>query len=44
MQVQEIQFLKLFKDVCKKINSSLDIKKVLNSITENTVTTLNVKG
>jgi len=44
MPVQEIQFLKLFKDVCKKINSSLDIKEVLNSITENTVKTLNVKG
>ena len=44
MPVQEIQFLKLFKDVCKKINSSLDIKEVLNSITENTVGTLKVKG
>jgi signal transduction protein with GAF and PtsI domain len=44
MPVQEIQFLKLFKDVCKKINSSLDIKEVLNSITENTVKALNVKG
>lgn len=44
MPVQEIRFLKLFKDVCKKINSSLDIREVLNSITENTVKTLNVKG
>lgn len=44
MPVQEIRFLKLFKDVCKKINSSLDIREVLNSITENTVKTLNLKG
>jgi len=44
MPVQEIRLLKLLKDVCKKINSSLDIKEVLNSITENTVKTLNVKG
>ncbi len=44
MPVQEIRFLKLFKDVCKKINSSLGIKEVLNTITENIVKTLNVKG
>ena len=44
MPVQEIRFLKLFKNVCKKINSSINIKEVLNTITENTVKTLNVKG
>jgi len=44
MPIQEIRFLKLFKDVCKTINSSLNIKEVLNSITENTVKTMNVKG
>jgi len=44
MPVEEIQFLKLFKDVCKKINSSFNIKEVLNTITENTVKILNVKG
>jgi signal transduction protein with GAF and PtsI domain len=44
MPVQEIRLLKLFKDICKKINSSLDIKEVLNSITENTVKILSVKG
>lgn len=44
MQVQEIRFLKLFKEVCKKINSSMNIKEVLNTITKNTVKTLNVKG
>jgi len=44
MPVQEIRFLKLFKDICKKINSSQNIKEVLNTITENTVKILNVKG
>ena len=44
MPVQEIQYLKLFMDVCKKINSSLDIDEVLRAITENSVKTLNVKG
>ncbi|MGW8303991.1 MAG: GAF domain-containing protein, partial [Desulfobacterales bacterium] len=44
MPVQEIRLLKLFNDVCKKINSSVDIREVLNSITENTVKTLSVKG
>ena len=44
MSVQEIQFLKLFKDVCKKMNSSLDIETVLNSIAENTVKIMSVKG
>ena len=44
MPVKEIRFLKLFKDVCKAINSSLNIKEVLNSITENTVNILNIKG
>lgn len=44
MPVQEIRFLKLFKDICRKINSSVGLKEVLNAITENTVKTLNVKG
>ena len=44
MPVQEMQYLKLFKDVCKKVNSSLYIGDVLKAITENTVKTLNVKG
>lgn len=44
MPVQEIVFLKLFINLCKAINSSLNLKEVLNSITENTVKTLNVKG
>ena len=44
MVVQEIQYIQTLKDVCKKINSSLDISKVLKAITENTVTILDVKG
>ena len=44
MSNQELEYLKLFKEICKKINSSLDISDVLRSITENTVKTLGVKG
>lgn len=44
MPLQEIEYLKTFKDVCKKINSSLDINVVLKAITENAVKILNVKG
>lgn len=44
MPAYEIQYLKLFKDVCKKVNSSLDIGEVLKAITVNTVKTLDVKG
>ena len=44
MAVQESKYLSLFKDVCKAINSSLDIGQVLKAITENTVKTLNIKG
>ena len=44
MIVQEIEYLSLFKDVCKAINSSLDIGEVLKAITENTVKILNIKG
>ena len=44
MPVQKMEYLKLFKDVCKKINSSLNIGEVLKAITENSVKTLNVKG
>jgi len=44
MQTKEIQYFKLFRDVCKVINSSLDLKEVLNLITENIVTELDVKA
>ena len=40
----EIRYLKLFKDVCKKINSSLELSEVLNAIVENTAKMLHVKG
>ncbi len=44
MRNQELEYLKLFKEISKKINSSLDIGDVLKSITENIVKTLDVKG
>lgn len=44
MESIEIKYLKLFRDVCKKINSSLDFSEVLKSITENTVKVLDVKA
>jgi signal transduction protein with GAF and PtsI domain len=44
MQSKELQYFKLFRDVCKGINSSLDLEEVLNLITENIVTALDVKA
>ena len=44
MSDQAIKYLRLFKELSKKINSSLDIGDVLKSITENIVKTLDVKG
>ena len=44
MQTKELQYFKLFRDVCKVINSSLDFKEVLNLITENIVAVLDVKA
>ena len=44
MPVQEITFLKLFRKLSTEINSSLNIKEVLNSITKNIVKILKVKG
>lgn len=41
---EELKYLKLFKEITKKINSSLNIGDVLRSITENIVKTLDVKG
>ena len=40
----DTRYLRLFKDVCKKINSSLELGDVLNAIVENTVKMLHVKG
>lgn len=44
MENQARAYLRLFKDLCKQINSSLDFGEVLRSLTENTVKTLDVKG
>ena len=44
MQDKEIKYFKLFRDACKAINSSLDLREVLNLITENVVKVLNVKA
>ena len=44
MGVQEVEYLRMFKDVCKIINSSLDIGDVLKAITENAVNLLRIKG
>jgi len=44
MQTKEIQYFKLFRDVCKVMNSCLNLKEVLNLITENIVTALDVKA
>ncbi len=44
MPNKELEYLKLFKEISKKINSSRDIGDILKSITENIVKTLDVKG
>ncbi|MGD9006497.1 MAG: GAF domain-containing protein [Desulfobacteraceae bacterium] len=44
MQTLTIQYLQIFIDICKKINSSLEIGAVLSSITESTASALHVKG
>ena len=44
MQNKEMLYFRLFRDVCKVINSSLDLKEVLMLITENIVKLLNVKA
>jgi len=44
MPANELEYLKLFKQLCKKINSSLAIDEVLQSITENAVKMLFIKG
>ena len=44
MKNKELQYFKLFRDVCKVINSSLDLKEVLMQITENIVKLLNIKA
>ena len=44
MQGKEKTYFRLFRDICKVINSSLNLSEVLNRITENVVNALNVKA
>ena len=44
MQTKEIVYFKLFRDVCKKINSSLNLQEVLDLIAESVVKVINVKA
>ena len=44
MENQEKSYFKLFRDTCKVINSSLNLSNVLDLITENMITALNVKA
>ena len=44
MNGKDLKYLRLFKDLCKKVNSSLDVNEVLGSISENATKMLNVKG
>jgi signal transduction protein with GAF and PtsI domain len=44
MKTKEIEYFKLFRNVCKTINSCLNLKEVLDLITKNVVTVLKVKA
>ena len=44
MEAKDIEYFKLFRDVCKSINSSLNLKEVFVLITENVIKVLNVKA
>jgi transcriptional regulator with GAF, ATPase, and Fis domain len=44
MEIKEKTYLRLFRDICKVINSSLNLAEVLKLITENLTNALNVKG
>lgn len=44
MEEREIECFKLYRNVCRIINSTLDVHEVLKLITENIVEALNVKG
>ena len=44
MKAQEKKYFRLFRDICKTINSSLNLAEVLNLISENVVKALNVKA
>ena len=44
MQKKELRYFKTFRDVCKVVNSSLDLNEVLALITENIVELISVKA
>jgi signal transduction protein with GAF and PtsI domain len=44
MQNKELKYFQSFRDVCKVINSSLNLKVVLMLITENIVKLINIKA
>jgi signal transduction protein with GAF and PtsI domain len=44
MEDTQLQYFRLFRDVSKAVNSSLEVAEVLKLITENTVAALNVKA
>ncbi|MGD8833631.1 MAG: GAF domain-containing protein [Desulfobacteraceae bacterium] len=44
MEGKEMLYLKLFVEVCRKINESLELNKILTLVTENTTTMLGAKG
>lgn len=44
MEYKEMGYFRSFRDVCRVVNSSLDVDEVLNLITENIVKALNVKS
>jgi len=44
MESKEMLYFKLFREVCRKINESSDLSKILILITENATQMLNLKG
>ena len=44
METKDMKYFKLFRNVCKTINSSLNLKEVLDLITKNVVNVLKVKA
>ena len=44
MHNKETTYFRLFRDICKVINSSLNLSEVLSRIVENVVSSLNVKA
>ncbi len=44
MESKEMMYFRLFRDVCRQINSSLELSEILTLITENATKALNAKG